>query len=71
MSEPTEYDLLNQAVLDAQERRVTAGQEHSPACECDNCSVERAYRRKLEENADHIREQKSWLFLMLERLGRI
>lgn len=69
--EPSEYELLRDAVLSAQEKRVSDGQVHTNVCECDNCLVERAYRRKLEETADHILEQKNWVYLMLELLGRI
>jgi hypothetical protein len=66
----TDYEFAQVYVERAQRIRVENG-EHGQECECGFCKVERLARRRMEEMPDHVRNQKNWVYLMREKLGRI
>lgn len=66
-----EYEKARLAVLAAQEKRIASEIEHVSPCDCPICQEEIAARQVMEEMSEHILEQKNWVVLMLERLGRI
>lgn len=67
----TDYEFVRAYVELAQHKRVKSRKNHDQRCECKPCDLERIARRKMEEMPEHLRSQKNWVYLMLEKLGKI